>query len=503
MKKIILVYPLSGSLNNNFDHIGLGYIASTLMENGFNVEIVNISNELESINRAIEKVNKEKPIIVGVSVINDTAAHAMAFATSLRKAHYEGHVCFGGYYPTFYDQEVLKDGYVDSVIRCEGEIPFLNLARHISKHEEWRNVGSLSYLKEGVIVRNALEKCCDIDQIPIPYRPNLGSSCASDYNVYISTSRGCYGNCMYCSIQSFYEISNAPRWRGRSPESVVDEIEKLYKEHNARRFIFIDDDFIPATSYGKERAKTIAQLIIERQLNIVFFITCNAIVVEENLFLLLKKAGLRMVSLGIESSNSEILTLMKKATTVEKSQSAVEVLKKLNLAIDFGMISFNPFTTIDTLRSDIKMIRMFDNYKPNIIPLNYMKLRRGTPGYTLMKKDGCEENKLGEINWEYKNDKVKTVYEIYQRVFIQDTLAAERIDKIVFNLQKKLLDKSLDTKKTIEKVESIYKEIRLLTSDLALGILDDIENGIMDSETIIKAYTHSMESNLLTIESVL
>lgn len=61
--------------------------------------------------------------------------------------------------------------------------------------------------------------------------------------VNVSTSRGCFSSCLFCSVAAFWRTSEGVKWRGRSINNIVDELEQLYHK-GARYFKFVDDSFI-------------------------------------------------------------------------------------------------------------------------------------------------------------------------------------------------------------------------------------------------------------------
>ena len=122
--------------------------------------------------------------------------------------------------------------------------------------------------------------------------------------VSIVTSRGCPFNCQFCSSTIFW----GKRWRLRSPENIVNEIEFYYYKFGFRYFNFADDVFtiIP------KRAIEICKEIIKRDLKITFDCTTRADRITEELVKWLKRAGCIFVAMGVESGSKKILKTINK-----------------------------------------------------------------------------------------------------------------------------------------------------------------------------------------------
>ena len=134
-------------------------------------------------------------------------------------------------------------------------------------------------------------------------------------NVY-SGKPGCYGHCTFCYLNPFYGQTN--QWRCRSAKNIFEEISKLYAAHSIRNFYFSDANFLGPGRTGKDRAITLAELILANDLNIHFGIECRANDVEEHSLSRLVMAGLTQVFLGLESGDPESLKRFKNTLPLMK-----------------------------------------------------------------------------------------------------------------------------------------------------------------------------------------
>ena len=165
---------------------------------------------------------------------------------------------------------------------------------------------------------------------------------------YIISSRGCPYQCLFCADH----LVHGRKFRFRSPENIISEVEEIYKR-GARDWDFVDDNFTLIT----ERVEKFCDLMVERGLNKKMSWRCsNGIRVDKitpELLRKMKNAGCYMVSLGIEAGNEEILNKMKKNISLEKVRTAVRWCRKAGIETRglfmFGNLGENEKTMQDTI----------------------------------------------------------------------------------------------------------------------------------------------------------
>jgi len=298
------------------------------------------------------------PDVLGLSLIEENAEHGISLVKALRREGYRGHITLGHHFSTFSHRELLEDfPEIDSVVRGEGEETFNELINRLESNESFEGVKGLSFRKNGEIIVNPSRPLIEeLDKLKWPARDYTDKVYTDRGAVSVVTSRGCYGNCSFCSIASFYAQNPGNKWRCRSPENVVDEIEYLKKRFGFKQFIFIDDQFIGPGEKGKNHAVGIAENILKRDIDVRFAIACRANNIEKSLFRLFKKAGLETVFIGVESGFDEGLKRFNKGITVEKNFRALEILDELDIEYKIGFIFFDDESTFDEVKMNVKFL---------------------------------------------------------------------------------------------------------------------------------------------------
>lgn len=127
----------------------------------------------------------------------------------------------------------------------------------------------------------------------------------------------------------------------------------------ARVFLFQDDDF---PIFGPVWHKWVRDfLICLRKSGLaetaIWKINCRADAVDPELFSEMRDAGMNFVYMGLESGTDEGLRTLNKLITVEQNVRAVEILKSINIAFDFGFMLLEPSTTFDSVFENVRFLR--------------------------------------------------------------------------------------------------------------------------------------------------
>ena len=337
-----------------YENLGLAYLTGTLRHHGHQVRLMSTSHENLSLRQTLREVFKFNPELIGITVLGANAKRTFKLVHELREHGYRGHITLGGYYPTFHAAELMR-GFpaIDSVVRNEGEMTLLDLVERLPDGDLSHVLG-LSY-RDGAEVKENEQRpfTKTIDELPFPARDFTPHVLRAGSFIHVSTSRGCYANCTFCSIAKFFRIGNGKVWRRRSAESLADEVESLVRRFHANRFKFIDDQFILTQKEGHAFAETFGRELERRNLKIKFSIACRANNIEADLFGRLKALGLEKIFVGIESGHQRGLDTFDKETTVAMNDQALATLRALGLKYDMGFILIHAYTTYDQLQENL------------------------------------------------------------------------------------------------------------------------------------------------------
>ncbi len=169
---------------------------------------------------------------------------------------------------------------------------------------------------------------------------------------YTMAGRDCqWGKCSFCSWTTLY-----PRFRTRSVESLLDEIEMLVSRYGVKE-VFDDTGNFPAGSW----LKRFCQGMIERGLNKEILFSCNMrfdyLVSQPELLDLMKKAGFRKMKSGLESANQATLDRIKKNIKVEHIIEGCRLASVAGLDIQLTVMVGYPWETRDEAKRTLDLAR--------------------------------------------------------------------------------------------------------------------------------------------------
>lgn len=341
------------------ENLGLGYLASALRSRGHMVQLVDFEVELGQI---LDVVRRYDPVVVGFSLIFQFYVHRFAeLARHLRDNGVTCHFTIGGHFPSLSAEHTLElIPEIDSVVRFEGEMTLIELVDLVGAGEEWRGIQGIAYGKDGAPVANPLRPLVhDLDELPYPERSYKPDAVLGRKVMPILASRGCARTCSFCSIHVFYRSAPGKVVRTRKPAEVVKEMRHLYEEHDIRVFLFQDDDFPLFGKVWQRWTRTLLDELRRQDLadKVIWKINCRADAVDPELFREMKACGLYFVYMGLESGSEESLVTLNKEITVAENIRAVRILKEIGLTYEFGFMLFDPSTTFESVRDNLKFLR--------------------------------------------------------------------------------------------------------------------------------------------------
>jgi anaerobic magnesium-protoporphyrin IX monomethyl ester cyclase len=317
-----------------FTHVhplGIMMIAAAARQRGHgDVHILDMKVEDWTPERCVEELVRLRPQVIGLSAMTYEAGCMHQVAKLCKERLPEAVVVCGGPHPSVAADDVMADVAVDLVVRGEGEQTFADVLDGVAEgRTDWSGCAGLHWRDAAgrVVAEPDRPPPADLDAMPFPawdlvphakYHkvPRGGVIYAHKEFATMFSSRACPWRCTYC------HNSYGKTFRERSAENVLAEMRMLVEQYGVKEFVFMDDIF----NFRPLRAKQIAQGIIDAgwRIKLTFPNGFRGDILDEELVVLLKRAGMYRCMIAVESAVPRIQKVMKKNLKIDKVRQIVE-----------------------------------------------------------------------------------------------------------------------------------------------------------------------------------
>jgi len=253
-------------------------------------------------------------------------------------------------------------------------------------------------------------------------------------NPYISfyTSRGCPAQCTFCL---WPQTHSGHRWRLRSSDDILNECRWALENFPGLKEIFFDDD-----TFNYQKARTIE--LCSKLKTLKFTWSCTSrVTTDYDTLKAMKEAGCRLLIVGYESGDQQILKNIKKGATIDMARRFTANCKKLGLTVHGDFIVGLPGETRDSIRSSINFAKELD---VETIQVSIAHPYPGTEFYDHVKKNGLitidamtDEAGHQLPNYNYpgldKGELVEWVERFYGEYYFRPKVAFRLVSKALFD----------------------------------------------------------------------
>ena len=414
--KITLVNPPypKGAPQSLFLPLGLSYIAAVLEQNQYEVNVLDLQITKPNQQQLESELSRTNADIIGVTASTLTYWPAVDVIKTAKKVLPDSLTILGGPHVTALPEQTLFEApEVDIIVRGEGERTMLELADLATRGAlgNFSDVDGITFRGNGQI-QNTKDRAFieNLDELP---HPAYNLFPLERYNMNgknylpIMTSRGCPFQCTFCLASKMC----GTRFRTRSPEKVLDELEWLRDTHHGDVFAFYDDTF----TVDKGRASGICDLMKTRKFDLPWDCRTRVDQINKEILVKLRDANCKLIHFGVESGSQVMLDAMKKRTTVEKNAWAIKLAKEVGIGVAISVVVGYPGETKELLQQTFNFIK---KTKPDFV---YVCQAIPYPGTELLEI-------LNNKGWEVSTDWNR--FDEQSPVFKNPLLSPEKIDEM-------------------------------------------------------------------------
>lgn len=349
-------------------------IAGYVLDRGYSVRIIDSEAEEMSPPALADLVRDLDPSLVGMVVFGhqpSASTQQMIAAgeacTAIRAQTPKTPILIVGGHVSALPERTLREEDVDFACKGEGPVTVVQLIDVLrgAQPSSFENVLGLVWMKDDTIVVNAPAPLIDnLDAdlhgnvwhiLPMEAYRAHNWQCFGDLGsrqpyASIYTSLGCPYKCSFCCINAPFDVN---RYRMRSPQSVVEEIDLLNGTYGVKTIKIVDEMFV----LNERHVRSICEMLIERDYDLNIWAYARVDTVKADMVDLLRRAGIRWLALGIESGSKHVRDGADKALREDDIVSVVRTIQKAGINVIGNFIFGLPDDDLETMRNTLALAR--------------------------------------------------------------------------------------------------------------------------------------------------
>ena len=354
------IFGKANRLNAEFYSLGICYLGAVLEKNNHLVTLFDFfSIPLNLIEKTFfDKILEITPHIIGFSMLTMNRTSSFHLINKIKKNFPNIKIIVGGVHCSTLYEQILLNYPVDVVCTGEGEAIINDIVENIDNIDKLKKIKGIAIKFNNRIIKNApTELITDLDSLPFPKHDSFLNE---NSNVaYISTSRGCVGDCTFCSTRQYWGCN----WRARNPKKVVDEIEYLIGKFPKLKYIwFYDDTF----TLNNKRVIEFCDELIKRRIKINWICGGRVHPISFEMLQSMKKAGCKVIMYGIESGSEKILRSMKKFITRKQIIHAFTLTRNAGINAGACLLVGLPGENDITVNETIDLLKKINYAAPSV-----------------------------------------------------------------------------------------------------------------------------------------
>lgn len=417
--------------------------ATFLKKSGHDVLWIDSIAEKISKSDFFKLIDKEKPDIFCFETKTPVVRQHWKLINEIKQKYPELIIVIMGDHVTTLPKETMENSKVDYVI-MGGDFDFIlkDLVDYIEKKEKVVPKG-VYYRKDNEVLTNGnFELKHNLDELPFIDRElTKWKLYQKEYNLigrpfmYIMSGRDCWwGKCTFCAWPTLF-----PKFRVRSVKNVLDEIGYLIEEYNIKE-IFDDSGTLMTGKWLKE----LCNGLIKRGYHKKIKYSCNMRfgVLSQEDYIMMKKAGFRLLKFGLESANQKTLDRLDKGIKVNDIKEGCRMAKKAGLSVHLTMIVGYPWEDKNDAINTFSLAKvLMQKGYADLLQATVLVPYPGTPLWKQAKENDWfifdpleyERYDMSEPVLKTKNSQAKEIAEVCGRIytiFLTPSYVFQRIKNI-------------------------------------------------------------------------
>ena len=306
---------------------------------------------------------------------------AIPFSKKIREQFPSTAIIWGGYFTSNQYKTVLNSGFVDYIVDGPGDRTFPELIKRLENNEQVSDLPNFIYKEGDNIIKGKADALYNQDELPsLPYdhlntfysiEGYLKKTYLGKKTLAYHSSMGCPFTCSFCAVVPIYNA----RWKGKSALSIYKDVKRIKEKYEADSIEFHDNNFFTS----EKRVVEFSKLMLHENMSWWGEGRIDTInKYSDESLQLMRDSGCKMIFLGAETGNDDILKQMDKGGTQTSAQikSFAHRMKQFDIVPEYsfvlGIPAETPEKVMRQIEQDIAFIKKIKAINNNTEIIIYM-----------------------------------------------------------------------------------------------------------------------------------
>jgi len=362
--------------------VGLSMIAAVTQQENHQIAFLDLNANRVSLQVAADEISIDDYDIIGIGGLSSQYKDIKKILPICRQIHPDALIVAGGGFATYMPDKILRiRPEIDIVVIGEGEDTWRDILK-VGPKGDFSQVKGISFRDDSgqVIFTEPRPLIPSMDSLPLPaydlldldiYAENYTlayseESLFTKRKIHIITERGCPRQCTFCThngMSRWDQIVAVGKEKVReldkdfgfqqiarfnSPEYTLNHMLHLHEKYKMG-YVYLSDENMTS---NRKRTIELCNLMIEKGTpSYLHWGTAgDAASVDDDLIMLMKKAGCTFITFGGESGSDKVLKEdIQKGTTAAMNQNAVNIMKRVGMEPIMTFMLGNPNENVNDI----------------------------------------------------------------------------------------------------------------------------------------------------------
>ena len=349
------IYKDAAKKLSTFPPLNLCIVAAMAEQSGWQIQLIDGQIEQLDDSSILQRVIDFNPDLIGLTSTTPFFHNTVDFARMAKKRLNVPIIMGGTHVSICREKSFDACDDLDYAVIGECETTFPLFIKSFAEGDHFPNVPGIMMRKgEDIIYYGDIVPIEDLDKSPLPARHLLrndkyilGSLKGTKQYTTVQMSRGCPFSCVFCAADL-----HGKRFRLRSINNVMEELEMIINKFGTKHIYFVDD----VLTLNRDFIFSFCDEIEKRHLKFTFEGSTRADLWDEELAKRLKKCGLIRISFGLETADLRVREIIKKDVSLESYIKANKLSNRLGIETTNSVIIGLPGDTRESIERTISFL---------------------------------------------------------------------------------------------------------------------------------------------------